>query len=182
MTPPLAGPVAAAPPSGRSLAVRFMVQAAAAVVLFGVSSLFVAVYYPAVSYALAERDQTKCQSHLRRLQAAATRYRVEHPQGPALVGFELRGELIRGGYADELDFVCPSERGHELGVRSYVGDLPAGVASTSSGSALGARPLFWDRFGNHSSGFNVIRVDGRVNSISEDGLTRWRFRSTREDD
>ena len=180
VTPPLAGPVAAIPPSNGSLALRFVLQAAAAVVLFGVSSLFVAIYYPAVSHALQERDQVECQVRLLRLHAAATRYRTEHPGGVALVGFDLRRELIRGGYADELDFVCPSERGQTLGIRSYVGELPADVASVSSQSALNDRPLFWDRFGNHPRGFNLVRLDGRVAGISEDGLMRWRFRSARE--
>lgn len=167
---PLSAPPAEAPSRAR-LALRFGIQAAAAVLLFGISSLFVALYYPAVSHALEERDQVRCQARLATLQQAARRYRSEHPQGPALVGFELRAELIRGGYANELDFVCPSHRGQELGQRSYVGELPAGVAELSSG-----RPLFWDRFGNHSSGFNLVRVDGRLDHVPEEGLTSWRLR------
>lgn len=176
VTPPLSGPVAAVAPTRARLAFRFVLQAAAAVILFGVSSVFVAAYYPAVSHALEERDQAQCQARLRVLHAAAERYRKEHPEGPALVGFELRRELIQGGYTDESDFVCPSDRGQELGMRSYIGEIPAGIASATSGSHA-ERPLFWDRFGNHSSGFNLIRLDGRVSAVTEEGLTRWRLKS-----
>jgi hypothetical protein len=180
VTPPLSGPVAPVAPTRGRLAFRFVLQAAAAVVLFGISSIFVATYYPAVSHALEERDQVECQKRLRHLRVAALRYRKEHPEGGALVGFELRRELIRGGYADESDFVCPSERGQELGVRSYLGEIPAAsVAQTASGSQ-GERPVFWDRFGNHSSGFNLIRLDGRVSLVSEENLTRWRLQSSKD--
>lgn len=179
VTPPLAGPVAPVAPTRGRLAFRFVLQAAAAVILFGVSSIFVATYYPVVSHALEERDQIECQKRLRHLRKAALRYRAEHPEGGALVGFELRRELIRGGYADESDFVCPSERGHELGVRSYLGELPAATAPTSS-EGKAERPVFWDRFGNHSSGFNLIRLDGSVSLVSEENLTRWRLQSSKD--
>jgi len=180
VTPPLAGPVGPVAPTRGRLAFRFLVQAAAAVVLFGVSSLFVATYYPAVSHALEERDQVECQKRLRHLRAAGIRYRNEHPEGHSLVGFELRRELIRGGYADETDFVCPSERGQELGVRSYLGEIPAGSVAQTSSASRGERPVFWDRFGNHSSGFNLIRLDGRVSLVSEENLPRWRLQSSKD--
>ena len=171
VTAPLGPAPPAEAPSRARLVLRLGLQVAAAGVLFGISSLFVALYYPAVTHALEERDQQRCQTRLLKLQQAARRYRSEHPEGEALVGFELRAELVRGGYAHEGDFVCPSRRGQELGQRSYVGELPAGVAELSS-----ARPLFWDRFGNHTSGFNMVRVDGRLDLVPEEGLTTWRLR------
>ena len=180
VTPPLSGPVASVAPTRGRLAFRFLLQAAAAVVLFGISSIFVATYYPAVSHALEERDQVECQKRLRHLRAASIRYRNEHPEGGALVGFELRRELIRGGYADETDFVCPSERGQELGVRSYLGEIPAAGVAQAASASQGERPVFWDRFGNHSSGFNLIRLDGRVSLVSEENLPRWRLQSSKD--
>lgn len=180
VTPPLSGPAAAVAPTRGRLAFRFVLQAAAAVILFGISSVFVATYYPAVSHALEERDQLQCQERLRHLRKAALRYRNEHPEGGALVGFELRRELIRGGYADESDFVCPSARGQELGVRSYLGEIPAGGVAPASSAGQSERPVFWDRFGNHSSGFNLIRLDGRVSLVSEENLTRWRLQSSED--
>ncbi len=40
--------------------------------------------------------------------------------------------------------------------------------------------MFWDRFGNHSSGFNLIRLDGRVSLVSEENLPRWRLQSSKD--
>ena len=159
----------AEPPSRQRLVLRVAVQVAAAVLLFGISSTFVAVFYPAVTYALEERDVHRCQEQLERLHAAALRYRAEHPEAKRLRGPELRRALIRGGYAAEADFVCPSRRGRQLGARSYQGDLPAGSEALEA-----TRPLFWDTFSNHGTGFNVVRGSGKVTQIAVDDLsTLW---------
>ena len=155
----------AEPPSRQRLVLRVAVQVAAAVLLFGISSTFVAVFYPAVTYALEERDVNHCQQQLERLHAAALRYRAEHPEAKRLRGAELRRALIRGGYAAEADFVCPSRRGRQLGLRSYQGDLPAGSEELDA-----TRPLFWDTFSNHGTGFNVVRGSGKVTQIAVDDL------------
>lgn len=156
-------------PSRQRLVLRLAIQVAAAVVLFGISSTFVAVFYPAVTFALEERDVHHCQEQLERLHAAALRYRAEHPEAKRLRGAELRRALIRGGYAAEADFTCPSRRGRQLGLRSYQGDLPAGSEELDA-----TRPLFWDTFSNHGTGFNVVRGSGKVAQIAVDDLnTLW---------
>jgi hypothetical protein len=165
-------------PTPRRLLFRVVVQAAAAAVLFVVCSSFAVVFYPAVTHALEERDVVLCQEQLRRLNAAALRYRAEHPQGERLCGANLRRALVRGGYASEQDFTCPSRRGRQLGSSSYQGDLPGGVAPVAS-----RHVLFWDTFTNHgTSGFNVVRIDGRVQQVAVDDLgVLWRSRSVQEE-
>jgi hypothetical protein len=157
-----------APTRGR-LVVRLLVQAAAAAVLFGVCTTFVAVFYPAVTYALEERRVQRCQDQLTRLGQAARRYHDEHPEAAALHGAELRRALIRGGYADPHDFVCPGHAGKELGERAYVGSLPPGSEPLPLD-----RPVIYDRFANHSSGFNVAYGSGRVETITIDAFATWR--------
>ncbi|MGE0712943.1 MAG: hypothetical protein AB7N76_04100 [Planctomycetota bacterium] len=174
-------PLADAPavaPTPRRLLLRVVLQSAAAVLFFALTSAFVAVYYPAITHALQERDLGRCQAQLRRLHAAAQRYREEHPAGPRLRGADLRRALIQGGYASERDFTCPSRRGQKLGARSYQGDLPAGVAAVGSGAQ---HPLFWDTPSNHDTAFNVVRQSGRVQSVPVEDLgVLWRERGAEE--
>jgi hypothetical protein len=144
---------------------RLLGQAVAAVVLFVACTCFVAVFYPAVTLALEDGRIERCQLRLSRLAAAAAKYHDEHPDGGILQGPDLRHVLIAGGYAQERDFVCPGGSGAELRERSYWGRIPAGSVSITH-----RRPVFLDRFANHSSGFNVAYANGRTEVITVDGF------------
>lgn len=160
------------PPTRRQLALRLFVQAAAAVVMFGVCTTFVAVFYPAVTHALEQRRLEACQAPLLRVHRAIARYREERPDAPPLRGVELRHALVEGGYLRPEDLVCPGPRGHDLGANSFVAELPP--ADPAAPAKLPPdRPIVWDRFGNHAEGFNVVYGDGRVDVVSVDGLARW---------
>ncbi len=171
--PLMEGLPAAAPPP-RRLLLRLFAQAAAAAALFAVCTGFVVAYYPAVAQALEDRRVRRCQERLRTLQAAALRYRHERPDAPTLRGAELRKALIEGGYADLSSFVCPGHRGEALQERSYFGELPPGGEALTVG-----QPLFWDRFGNHGEGFNVVYADGRLEIVTVDALASW-YRRTQQ--
>ncbi|RMG09090.1 MAG: hypothetical protein D6731_20460 [Planctomycetota bacterium] len=149
---------------------RLCAQGAAAALLFVLCCAFVAVFYPAVTYALEERRLEACRERLARLARAALRYRAAHPTGDALHGAELRAALLEGGYAQPEDFVCPGAEGKRLGARSYVGRLPAG-SSPLPGDAV----LFLDRFANHSGGCNLATADGRTRTLTPEALSRWRL-------
>jgi hypothetical protein len=166
------GTVIPFPPTRRQLWTRVVTQAAAAVALFAVSTAFVAAYYPAVTHAIDERRVLRCQDQLRRLAAAAVRYRREHPTGPELRGAALRGALVQGGYLDPHDLVCPGPRGRDLRESSYMGVLPAAPAATP-GALPPDVPLFWDLFGNHADGFDVVHADGRVHLLGALDLDAW---------
>lgn len=172
-TAPLAGSPAPEAPEPRRLLLRLVIQAAAATVLFAVSAGFAVMYYPAIAEALEEKRVRACQAKLVTLQRAALRYRAERPSAPALRGAELRLALVRGGYVDELVFVCPGHHGEALRERSFFGELPAG-----SDPLPGGRPMFWDRFGNHGEGFNVVYADGRVETVTVDALASWHRRTS----
>lgn len=159
-------------PTRRQLWTRVVTQAAAAVVLFAASTAFVAAYYPAVTHAIDERRVLRCQDQLRRLAAAAVRYRREHPTGPELRGAALRGALVQGGYLDPHDLECPGPRGRDLRESSYMGVLPASPAATP-GALPPDVPLFWDLFGNHADGFDVVHADGRVRLLGAVDLDAW---------
>lgn len=159
-------------PTRRQLWTRVVTQAAAAVVLFAASTAFVAVYYPAVTHAIDERRVLRCQDQLRRLAAAAVRYRREHPTGPELRGAALRGALVHGGYLDPHDLECPGPRGRDLRESSYMGVLPASPAG-APGTLAPDVPLFWDLFGNHADGFDVVHADGRVRLLGAVDLDAW---------
>jgi hypothetical protein len=155
------GQVVPFPPTRRQLALRVFTQAAAALLLFAASTSFVAVFYPAVVHAIDERHVHRCQERLQTLARAARAYAAEHPEARDLRGVALRQALVDGGYADPHDFVCPGPRGKDLGENSYVGAFGAGG------------PVFWDRFGNHADGFNVVDLDGRVRCMAVDDLQAW---------
>jgi prepilin-type processing-associated H-X9-DG protein len=174
-SPPLAGGEAGEPPAPRRLLLRLVVQAAAAAALFVVCGGFVVAYYPAIAQAFEDGRVRRCQQRLGRLKAAALLYRAERPEAPALRGAPLRRALVQGGYLDELELVCPGHHGEALGERSYYGELPAGAEPLPTG-----RALFWDRFGNHSSGFNVVYADGRVETVTVDALGSWHRRMSGE--
>jgi len=159
------------PPSPRRLLLRLCLQAAAALVLFGICTAFVVVYYPAVTYALEDGRLKNCQERLVRLQKAALRYRAEHPDSPELRDQALSKALVEGGYLDPLDLVCPGHRGKELQERSYLGKLPAGSQALDPD-----RPIFWDRFGNHSTGYNAVFASGRVETVPVDDFAGWHSR------
>jgi len=166
------GTVIPFPPTRRQLWTRVVTQAAAAVALFAASTAFVAAYYPAVTHAIDERRVLRCQDQLRRLAAAAVRYRREHPAGPELRGAALRGALVQGGYLDPHDLECPGPRGRDLREASYMGVLPASPAATP-GAVSPDVPLFWDLFGNHADGFDVVHADGRVRLLGAVDLDAW---------
>lgn len=172
-TAPLAGAPTPEAPAPRRLLLRLALQAAAATVLFAASAGFAVVYYPAIAEALEEKRVRACQTKLVALQRAALRYRSERPTAPALRGAELRLALVQGGYVDELVFVCPGHRGEALRERSFFGELPAGSDPLPAG-----RPVFWDRFGNHGEGFNVVYADGRVETVTVDALASWHRRTS----
>jgi hypothetical protein len=159
-------------PTRRQLWARVFTQAAAAVALFAASTGFVAAYYPAVTHAIDERRVVRCQEQLRRLAAAAARYRQEHPAGPELRGAALRSALVTGGYVDPHDLVCPGPRGRDLRESSYMGVLPASPAG-APGTLAPDVPLFWDLFGNHADGFDVVHADGRVRLLGAVDLDAW---------
>lgn len=159
-------------PTRRQLALRVVFQAAAALVLFGACTTFVAVFYPAVVHAVEQRRLHDCQERLREVAAAIARFRHERPDAPALRGPALRAALIDGGYLDASRLVCPGPRGQDLGQNSFVAELPAADADAPH-VIPPARPVCWDRFGNHAEGFNVVYADGRVEVVPVEGLARW---------
>ena len=145
----------------RGLVIRLCVQALAACLLFGVSASFTAFVYPAVVHALEEGRLEACQLRLTRLARALEAYRNANPGADPLHGAALRRALIEGGFATAEDFVCPGAGGDLHGVDSFVGAKP------------GARddyPVFWDRFGNHPQGFNVVYADARVELLDVNDL------------
>lgn len=159
-------------PTRRQLALRVVVQAAAALVLFGVSTTFVAVYYPAMVHAVEQRRLHDCQERLRVMARAIVRYRHERPDAPALRGAALRAALIEGGYLDVAELVCPGPRGADLRENSFVAELPP-ADEADPRTIPPNRPVCWDRFGNHAEGFNVVYADGRVEVVPVEGLARW---------
>lgn len=170
------GPVSPVPPTRGQLALRLVTQAAAALLLFGVCTTFVAVFYPAVVHAVEQRRLHDCQERLREVARAIARYRHERPDAPALRGPALRAALVEGGYLDASRLVCPGPRGHDLGQNSFVAELPAPDPADPA-RLPGGRPVCWDRFGNHAEGFNVVYADGRVEVVPVEGLARWMGRS-----
>jgi hypothetical protein len=161
---PFAEPLVA--PTRRQLAFRVVTQAAAALLLFGVCTTFVAVFYPAAVHAIEQRRMSECQERLRRVADALRRYRRDRPDAPALRGPALRLALTDGGYLREEDLVCAGPRGADLGTNSFVAELPAGAVAAE-------RPVCWDRFGNHAEGFNVVYGDGRIEVVAVEDLARW---------
>ncbi len=159
-------------PTRRQLALRVVLQAAAALVLFGVSTTFVAVFYPAVVHAVEQRRVHDCQARLREVAAAIVRYRQERPDAPALRGAALRAALVEGGSLDRGALVCPGPRGADLAENSFVAELPPADPADPAVIPPG-RPLCWDRFGNHAEGFNVVYAGGRVEVVPVEGLARW---------
>lgn len=165
----VASPVA---PTRKQLVMRVVFQAAAALVLFGVSTTFVAVFYPAVVHAVEQRRLHDCQERLREVAAAIARYRQERPDAPALRGAALRAALVEGGYLDASALVCAGPRGADLGENSFVAELPP--ADPAQPTVIPPdRPVCWDRFGNHAEGFNVVYAGGRVEVVPVEGLARW---------
>lgn len=154
----------------RGLIVRLFTQALAACLLFGVSASFTAFFYPAVVHALEEGRLERCQQRLKHLARALNTYRAEHPGAEPLSGGALRRALIEGGYASPGDFVCPGAGGDLHGSESYVG--------TSAIEEL-EQPVFWDRFGNHPQGFNVVYGDARVELLD---VNDFQFKPERERD
>lgn len=166
------GVIPLVPPTRRQLALRVLSQAAAALLLFGVSTTFVAVFYPAMIHAVEQRRLGACQEQLRVVAAAIKRYRQERPDAPELRGAALRVALVEGGYLASAALVCPGPRGHDLGENSFVAELPPADPAHPETLPAG-RPVCWDRFGNHAEGFNVVYGDGRVEVVPVDGLARW---------
>src|SRR5205807_2850301 len=125
-------------------------------------------FYPAYVEALEERHVHACQEHLRVLEAAVTRYAKEHSEArdsQQLQGFALRDALVKGGYAHEEDFLCPSVRGVRAGQVCYFVRLP---------DARPGRPVAWDRFGNHGGGaLNVVRQGGKPELLEGGRLWAW---------
>lgn len=169
---PLGEVIPLVPPTRRQLALRVLVQAAAALLLFGVSTTFVAVFYPAMIHAVEQKRLGDCQERLRVVAAAMKRYRQERPDAPELRGSALRAALVQGGYVDAAALVCPGPRGHDLGENSFMAELPPADPARPDVLPAG-RPVCWDRFGNHAEGFNVVYGDGRVEVVPVDGLARW---------
>lgn len=147
-------PFAATPGTKRrGLLVRLCVQALAACLLFGISASFTALVYPAVVHALEEGRLESCQSRLKHLARALHAYRQDHPDEEQPSNAALRRALIDGGYAEPADFVCPGAGGDLYGPESYVGTV---LAESDD------QPVYWDRFGNHPQGINVVYADARV--------------------
>lgn len=163
LTSPLGGMALspATPPSRRQLLRQVLLQSAAAVVLFGISCVFVAAYYPVVVQAYGDRQHERCRERLARLGAAVQRYLREHPDADPerLRGSALRAALVEGGYADVEDFRCPAQS-TPLG---YNGWLPRGE---------GNPVVFMDQLGNHPDGLNVVYASGRTELVSLEALHR----------
>ncbi|MCO5166921.1 MAG: hypothetical protein M9894_11210 [Planctomycetes bacterium] len=170
------GAVSPIPPTRGQLALRLVTQAAAALLLFGVCTSFVAVFYPAMIHAVEERRLHDCQERLREVARAVVRYRHERPDAPALRGAALRAALVEGGYLDASRLVCPGPRGHDLGQNSFWAELPPPDPADPT-RIPGGRPVCWDRFGNHAEGFNVVYADGRVEVVPVEDLARWMGRA-----
>jgi len=151
---------------------RLGIQVAAAIVVFACCTLFTLEFYPAYVEALEERNVHGCQEHLHAIDVAIEHYARDHPeqlqQAEPLQNLALRDALIRGGYAREEDFLCPSVRGARAGALCYFIKLP------EAGS--GHRPVAWDHFGNHGGGaLNVVRPGGPPTLL--DGARLWAWLS-----
>jgi hypothetical protein len=166
----LPGPVPVVAKAPGRAWVRLAIQAAAAVLVFACCTVFTLEFYPAYVEALEERNVHGCQEHLQRLAAALERYAKDHPEAvkleQPLQGLALRDALVRGGYATEEEFLCPSVRAARPGSLCYFLRLPDGRPGT--------RPLAWDRFGNHGGGaLNVVREHGTPELLEGERLWQW---------
>jgi hypothetical protein len=166
----LPGPVPQVTPARGRIWGRLAIQAAAAVLLFACCTVFTLEFYPAYVEALEERHVHGCQEHLQTIAAAIERYAKDHPEAAKLAeplqGLALRDALVRGGYASEEDFLCPSVRGARPGALCYFLRLPDGRP--------GPRPVAWDRFGNHGGGaLNVVRDRGSPELLEGERLWQW---------
>jgi hypothetical protein len=160
-------PRVAAPPERVWL--RISIQAAAAILIVFVCSLFTLEFYPAYVEALEERNVHECQDHLRVLETAIARFAKDHPETAAnrdepLQNLALRDALLKGGYAKEEDFLCPAVRGAKPGSLCYFLRLPDAKA----------KAVAWDRFGNHGGGtLNVVRSGGKPEHLDGSQLWSW---------
>ncbi len=149
---------------------RIGIQAAAAVLIVTCTSFATLALYPSYVAALEERDVHGCQEHLHTLEAAIAKFVREHPeaahQEEPLQGRALQTALVRGGYAREEDFLCPSVRGARPGALCYFMKLPD--------PSLAERPVAWDRFGNHGGGLiNVVRPGRAAEQLDGGQLCVW---------
>jgi hypothetical protein len=77
----------------------------------------------------------------------------------------LKDALVKGGYAKEEDFLCPSVRDVRAGQLCYFLRLPDERAG---------RPVAWDRFGNHGGGaLNVVRRGEKPQALDGGRLYEW---------
>jgi hypothetical protein len=154
-----------AAPEGRAF-LRLTIQAAAALVIVAASVFFTLEFYPAYVSALEERNVHGCQEHLEAIEHAIVRYVKDHPDADAepLQGLALRDALVKGGYAREEDFLCPSVRGARPGALCYLLRLPP----------RGSPVVVSDRLGNHGgSALNVVREGAKPELLEGDRLWAW---------
>lgn len=150
-------------PSRRRLFLRFVTQAAAAVLLVVSLSAFWNIYYPAYTLAREKHHLKTCATQLKRLWKAAKRFQAEQPNDSVLPGRELRDTLVKFGYADAKDFQCPGLPDIGLNAIHYSGQLPKANDTRRV-------PMFWDKFSNHENIINVVFTDGSLATISSEQL------------
>jgi hypothetical protein len=145
---------------------RVLLQAAAAIVVFVVTTAFTIKFYPVFAQAFEESRVRACQERLRTIAGALVRFRAEHPECADFRGLRLKGALVEGGYAREEVFACPSVRDAPAGALCYFLRLPDERA--------GVRALAWDHFGNHGShALNMVDEKGRPVLLEGEQLWAW---------
>jgi hypothetical protein len=167
----LASPIPVLAPRRGRPALRVLLQALAASVLFLASAGLVAAFYPGVMEALREDHERECQEHLKRIAAALRRYRELHPEATVdsneKRGRRLRDALVLAGLASRADFHCPGMRaGRVDGDLGYVLKLPASIDKDSR------EPVAWDCFDNHRPIVHVAYSDGSIAELDELELSK----------
>ncbi|MBI3726382.1 hypothetical protein HY251_20845 [bacterium] len=167
-------PALAAPPRAR---LRFLTaQAAAAVLIFLLTSGFAITFYPVFVEALEESRVQACQARLGKVTVALRAYRKDHPDADVseLKGTALRDALVHGGYLVPQDLLCPAVHGARPGMVCFELRVPDADCDPQC-------VLAWDRFGNHSGGFDIAYADGHTEYVETRDFSTWlaRVRSTR---
>lgn len=167
----LASPIPVLAPRRGRPALRVLLQALAASILFLVCTGLVAAFYPGVMEAMRDDHERECQEHLKRIASALRKYRELHPEAEVdsseKRGRRLRDALVLAGLATRDDFHCPGMRaGRSDSDLGYVIKLPASVDAGSR------EPVAWDCFDNHRPVVHVAYSDGTIAKLDELELSK----------